>query len=69
LKNDFISTVKERPLILIGIETALTNIEKLCERFQFVGGDFVILWHNENLFRDYEKSIGDVFCNFLERNS
>ena len=79
LKNDRISTVKEHPLIVmdvtlfehrgLNIETALTTIEKLYERCQAVGGDFVILWHNDKLIREYEKRYRDVYCKFLERNS
>lgn len=77
LKNDCISTVKERPLIVmdvtlfeyrgLNIEAALSNMEKLYERCKAVGGEFVILWHNENLFRDYINRFEQVYCRFLEK--
>ena len=79
LKNDRVSNVKERPLTAmdvtlfeyrgLSIESALTNMEKLYNRCEAVGGNFVILWHNENLFRDYGKKFNDVYCKFLIRNS
>jgi hypothetical protein len=76
LKNDCLSTVKERPLIVMegtlfeyrgkNIESALSIIEKLYDRCQAVGGDFVILWHNGTVFRDYEDKFTKVYCEFIK---
>lgn len=76
LKNDCISTVQEHPLIVMektlftyrkqNIVTALANIEKLYARCKAVEGDFVILWHNEMVFREYEIRFRDVYCKFIE---
>jgi len=76
LENDFTSTVKERPLIVMdgtlleyrgqSIETAFAILEKLNKRCQAVEGNFVILWHNHSMFRDYENIFRDVYCKFLE---
>jgi hypothetical protein len=79
LKNDCRSTVQEHPLIVMektlfgdsghNIKTALSKIEKLYARCLAVEGDFVILWHNEFVFRDYEIRFREVYCKFLEKIS
>ncbi len=75
LQNDSIGTVKERPLIVMDatlfdyrrqdIEAANTTINKLYQRCKKAEGDFVILWHNYSLFRDYEDRYNEVYCTFL----
>jgi hypothetical protein len=75
LKNDCITNVKEHPLIVMegtlffyrnqSIESAISNIEKLYKRCQAVEGDFVILWHNHNLFREYKERFTEVYCKFI----
>ena len=77
LKNDCISTVKESPLIVMegtlfeyrgkNIESALAIIEKLYDRCQAVGGNFVILWHNGTVYREYEKRFKEVYCKFIKK--
>jgi hypothetical protein len=79
LKNDCISTVKESPLIVMEgtllhyrrqqMETALTICENLYERCQAVEGDFIILWHNQMMYRDYEKIFSEFYCKLLEKIS
>ena len=76
LKNDRISTVREHPPIVmdktlfefstLNKETALAKIRKLYTRCQAVEGDFVILWHNAMVFRDYELRFREVYCTFIE---
>jgi hypothetical protein len=76
LKNDCVSTVKEHPLIVMegtlfgyrgqNNESSLKNIERLYTRCQAVEGDFVILWHNHSVFREYEKKFNEIYCRFME---
>lgn len=78
-KNDCKSSIEEHPLIVMeetifkyrrqNIETALDNIQKLYERSKDVNGDFVILWHNDTVSRDYKIRFLEVYCKFIERNS
>lgn len=75
-KHDCVSTVKERPLIVmdrtlfeyrgLSIESALDTLYRLNSRCQDVEGDFVMVWHNESMFRDYEDKFLNVYCEFIK---
>jgi hypothetical protein len=79
LKNDTESTVKENPLIVMegtlfqyrgqNIENSLDKISKLYQRCQSVEGDFVILWHNHSIFRDFREKFQKVYCKFIKQVS
>jgi hypothetical protein len=74
---DNTSSVLERPLIVmevtlfgyrnLSIESSYSAAEKLYKRCHAVEGDFVLLWHNYNLFREYETRFKEVYCKFLEK--
>lgn len=74
-QKDNVSEIKERPLIVMdktlfeyrgmSIEEARVAIGKLKDRCLAVGGNFVINWHNECLFRDYENRYRKVYCNSI----
>jgi hypothetical protein len=75
LKYDRKSTILEIPLIVmeatlfdhrkLNIKAAIQKIKTLYERCVAVEGDMVILWHNENVYRDYEVKFKEVYCDFL----
>jgi hypothetical protein len=76
LKNDTVRTVKEKPLIVmegtlfqyrgLNVEKSVGSIRRLYQRCQAVEGDLVILWHNHNIFRDYDDKFRGVYCKFIE---
>jgi hypothetical protein len=76
LSSDCESSVMETPLIVmegtlflyrkLKDEEALESIRKLYSRTRAVEGDFVILWHNHSVFRDYDKKFREVYCKFIQ---
>jgi hypothetical protein len=76
-KKDESYKIIERPLIVMDVtlssyksyneKEALDSIQQLYERCKVVEGDFIILWHNNYVYR--EKSyFNNVYCKFLELN-
>ena len=76
LENDKVSSVSETPLIImegtlfqyrrLDLDESLEKILKLYSRTMSVEGDFVILWHNHSVIRDYEDKFRNVYCKFLD---
>lgn len=79
IERDRVSNVTETPLIImestlfvyrmLTMEAALENIKKLYLRTRAVEGDFVILWHNHSVYREYDDRFRNVYCRFLEEIS
>ena len=75
LKNDKAYKIKERPLIVMdatlysyrgySIEKAYQQMERLYKRCKAVGGNFVLLWHNNAVARE-TKWFKKVYCRFIE---
>lgn len=76
LKNDRISTVMERPLIIMEqtlftyqnytVSEAYDSMIKLYKRCMSAEGNFVILWHNTSTDRDFRELFKKVYCRFIE---
>ncbi len=76
IHDDSVSTIRENPLIVmegtlfeyrkLDNKSALNKIEYLYKRCMAVEGNFVILWHNGKLDREYEKRFNEVYCNFFD---
>lgn len=75
IHDNSVTTIKENPLIvmegtlfeyrMLDNKSALKKIEYLYKRCMAVEGNFVILWHNGRLDREYEKRFNEVYCNFF----
>lgn len=73
--NDLPLKVKEQPLIVMegtlvdyqgySHEKALEKLLMLYNRCKTVEGNFVILWHNGKVFREYEKCFNDIYLKFF----
>jgi hypothetical protein len=78
-ENDTTSSVKELPMILMDLtimremkenpRVGLGIFEKLYKRCLDVEGNFVFIWHNENVYRDNDSIFKSVFKEFMHRNS
>lgn len=76
LKNDRALTVLERPLMAMdgtlqgyrGLSRAeaLASLRQLFDRCCAVEGDFVLLWHNGCVFREWEPWFQEVYLPFME---
>ena len=76
-ENDREYNINERPLIVMDgtlsyyrvytIEKAYAQMVKLYLRCKAVGGNFVLLWHNNSAMRE-TKWFKKVYCRFLENN-
>lgn len=75
IQDDRITTIKESPLIVmegtlfdyrkLDNKSALKKVETLYNRCMTVEGNFVILWHNANMDREYEKHFNEVYTRFF----
>lgn len=76
LEHDCPLRVLERPLAVmdgtlreyrgLSPEEALTSMKRLFDRSFAVGGDFVILWHNGCVFRDWSEWFREVYVPFID---
>ena len=46
-------------------EEALGSMKRLFDRSFAVGGDFVVLWHNGCVFRDWSEWFREVYVPFI----
>lgn len=79
IENDCISNIIEHPLIAMDgtffkyqhttPETACCKMQQLYEACQQVEGDFVILWHNTVVYREFEKWFQACFCRLFENEN
>lgn len=75
LKEDRALPVLERPLIAmdgtlkgyrkLSCSEALDSLQNLFDRCYAVGGDFVILWHNRSVYRDWADWFHEVYAPFI----
>jgi hypothetical protein len=76
-KNDKPFKIWEKPLIVMDVTLsgyqkyneieALASMQQLYERCKVVEGDFVLLWHNNYVYRE-PNYFKNVYCKFLEFN-
>jgi hypothetical protein len=76
IENDCTTNIIEHPLIVmdgtffqyrrITPEIAYRKMCRLYEACRQVEGDFVVLWHNTVVYREFEPWFRDCFCRFLE---
>lgn len=75
LEQDRPLKVMERPLLVMDCtlrdyrglskEEAIASMKGLFQRCCAVGGDFVLLWHNGSVMRNWAEWYRDVYCTFL----
>lgn len=76
LQKDTPSNVIEHPLIAmdgtffqyrrLDTQSSLMKMKDLWQTCQLLEGDFVVLWHNTTVFREYENWYQEVFRRFME---
>ena len=75
LEGDRPLTVRERPLLVMDAtlreyrrltkEAALSSMKTLFDRCRAVGGDFVVLWHNGTVMRNWAGWYQQVYLSFI----
>jgi hypothetical protein len=76
IEKDCVTNIIEHPLIVmdgtffqyqqVSPEAACRKMRQLCETCRQVEGDFVLLWHNTIVYREFKTWFRDCFCKFFE---
>ncbi|NLU24536.1 MAG: hypothetical protein GXW99_07485 [Clostridiales bacterium] len=79
LTNDRVMQVMEHPLLVMDgtvreyrdltVEEASISMRVLAQRVRAVEGDFVLLWHNGNIFREWATWYENVYRTFLKEEA